>query len=69
MNCKRGKNNLIEHIKYLQTLPHPFLFLIALIFINFTPYSDKISLSGETEDKIIYGKRFLDPINVDYRVL
>ena len=55
MNCKIGKYNLTENIKYLQTLSQTFLFLIALIFINFPPYSDKISLSGETEDKLLYG--------------
>ena len=69
MNCKLGKNNLMEHIQSLQTLPQPFLFLIALIFINFPPYSDKISLSGETQDIILYGQRCFDLINVNYIVL
>ena len=63
MNFKRGKYNINEHINSLQKLPQTFLFLISLIFINVPPYSDKISLSGKTEDKIIYGKRCFYMLN------
>ena len=65
MNCKIVKYNITKNIKSLQTLPHPFLFLTTLVFINFPACSDKISLSGETEDILVYGQRCFDLINLN----
>ena len=56
MNYYRDKQHPTEHIKYLHTVPQPCIFLIALRFINFPPYIDKISFFEETEDRILYGQ-------------
>ena len=69
MNYEIDQYNSTEHIKYLHTVPQCCIFLIALRFINFPPYIDKISFFEETEDRILHGQICFDLIYINYRVI